>query len=93
MCKWGTDVEVLVTVPAYMSYTGEDRICLTKIDACISSIVRALNEAGIRTDDSCCGHGEVEGRISLYDGRVLRIEPAQSSLLRTKKDVDGTGNV
>jgi len=73
MCKWGTDEEVQVTVPAHLSYTGEDRVDTIKIDKCIAPIVRALNEAGIRTDQSCCGHGKGNGSILLHDGRELII--------------------
>lgn len=79
-------MEVAVIVPADISYTGKDRPDIVKIDACIAPIVRALNEAGIRTDDSCCGHGEVEGYISLHDGRVIRIEPVRGSVTKVKID-------
>ena len=77
MCKWGTDVEVQVTVPADASYTGKDRVDIKKIDACIAPIVKALNEAGIRTDASCCGHGKTDGFISLHDGRELVVRPSE----------------
>lgn len=73
MCKWGTDTEVQVTVPADASYTGKDRVDIKKIDACIAPIVRALNEAGIRTDSSCCGHFKRDGWIVLHDGRELAV--------------------
>jgi len=75
MCKWGTDVEVQVTVPADESYTGEDRVDIKKVDACIAPIVKALNEVGIRTDSSCCGHFKRDGWIVLHDGRELVIRP------------------
>ncbi len=73
MCKWGTDVEVPVIVPASNSYTGCDRPDIVKIDACIAPIVDALNRAGVRTDGSCCGHGQYPGWIVLHDGRLLTI--------------------
>lgn len=43
------------------------------IDFCISDIVAALNAANIKTVASCCGHGKMQGRISLEDGRELKI--------------------
>lgn len=44
------------------------------IDWCIHQIVAALNAGGVETVGSCCGHGQLPGRIDLKDGRVLRIE-------------------
>lgn len=44
------------------------------IDYCIHHIVAALNAAGIATAASCCGHGKVDGRIDLRDGRTLIIK-------------------
>ena len=43
------------------------------IDWCIHQIVAALNAGGVETVASCCGHGEISGRIDLADGRVLTI--------------------
>ena len=53
-----------------------------KIDACIYSIVKALNDAGITTTESCCGHGKQSGIIFLADGRELTIN-------RNKRRGDG----
>lgn len=44
------------------------------VDWCIHHIVAALNAAGIETVASCCGHGKMDGRIDLKDGRVLVIK-------------------
>lgn len=44
-------------------------------DPCIAPLVRALNEGGIGTVASCCGHGEQDGSIVLRDGRELLIRP------------------
>lgn len=77
MCKWGTDVVIEVTIPAELSYTGKERKKRVGIDACIAPIIKALNEAGIRTDYSCCGHGKKDGVILLNDGRVLIINSAE----------------
>ena len=73
MCTWGTDEEVLVFIPAYLSHTHEDRFAFKKIDKCIAPIVRALNSNGIYTTQSCCGHGKTDGYIDLLDGRRLVI--------------------
>lgn len=73
MCKWGTCVDLPVTVPAHLSYTGEDRDTVKPIDACIAPIVKALNEGGVKTVSCCCGHGEGPGSIVLADGRELAI--------------------
>ena len=43
------------------------------IDVCIVPVVRALNNAGIATVASCCGHGHRPGNIALADGRELII--------------------
>lgn len=45
------------------------------IDRCIAPIVRALNEGGVATIASCCGHGHMPGIISLADGRHLMVAP------------------
>lgn len=44
-----------------------------KVDSCISGIVQALNDAGIETAGSCCGHGIRPGRIFLK-GRTIYIQ-------------------
>ena len=45
------------------------------IDWCIHQIVAALNAGGVRTFASCCGHGQMPGRIELEDGRLLLVLP------------------
>ncbi len=42
-------------------------------DACLASLIQALNEAGMRTVASCCGHGEHPPMIALADGREIFI--------------------
>lgn len=75
MCEWGNTVEFEVTVPARLSYTGEARQKRVGIDSCIAGIVRALNDGGTPTIQSCCGHGHLPGRITLADGRELVVLP------------------
>lgn len=73
MCKWGTDVRVLVKVAAHLSSTGEEKWREFGIDSCIAPLVKALQEGGIDMFASCCGHEKGPGRIDLADGRVLKI--------------------
>jgi len=42
-------------------------------DPCIAPLVRALNEGGLPTVASCCGHGKLPSRIALADGREVVI--------------------
>ena len=44
-----------------------------QVDSCIANIVYALNDIGIGTTASCCGHGRQPGSIILKDGREIRI--------------------
>ena len=46
------------------------------IDKCIAPVIKALNDAGIETLESCCGHGQ-SGSIDLKDGRRIVILPAE----------------
>lgn len=75
MCGWGTDTLLEVTIPAHLSYTGQERKTVKGIDSCIAPIVAALNAAGCTTISSCCGHGKRPGQIALADGRELIIAP------------------
>lgn len=44
-------------------------------DPCLADIVQALNDAGIPTVASCCGHGRQDGSVVLADGRELMVRP------------------
>ena len=46
-----------------------------EVDACIAGIVLALNEGGVATVASCCGHGRRPGSIILADGREILVLP------------------
>ncbi len=74
MCRWGTDTLLWVLIPAELSHTGEAFWAKRGVDACIADLVQALNDAGIYTSQSCCGHGKGDGLISLHDGRELIIK-------------------
>jgi hypothetical protein len=73
MCDWGDNIEMTVPIPANCSHTGVFRWDTKKIDKCIAPIVKALNDAGLFTGGSCCGHGKRPGCISMHDGTVLTI--------------------
>lgn len=65
MCEWRDD------------FSHQERVeiggRMECIDRCIAPIVLALNEAGVRTVASCCGHGKRPGSIALADGREIII--------------------
>lgn len=42
-------------------------------DPCLVPLIRALNDGGLRTVASCCGHGKRPGTVALADGRWLFI--------------------
>lgn len=44
-----------------------------EVDQCIAQLVVALNDGGLPTVGSCCGHGIYDGFVQLADGRVLWI--------------------
>lgn len=74
MCKWGTDTLLKVPIDAESSHTGKFRWDTKPVDSCIADLVQALNDAGLYTGGSCCGHGKHAGTISLHDGRVLELK-------------------
>ena len=82
MCGKGEQSLVNVKIPADLSSTGVEKWKLVGIDSCIASLVAALQQAGIDMRGSCCGHGEMPGRIDLADGRSLLIRPKVTSLFR-----------
>lgn len=48
----------------------------TWCDPCIEPLVRALNDGGLRTVASCCGHGRRPSSVVFSDGRVLLVLPS-----------------
>jgi hypothetical protein len=65
MCEWGTYEKVEVTIPPHLSHTNKERREMVEM--------RALNEGGVTTVASCCGHHKGLGSIMLGDGRELLI--------------------
>ena len=60
MCKWGTSQTVRLCSPLEVS--GRTEI---SVDACIADVVQLLNDNGIKTLGSCCGHGKGLAKIEL----------------------------
>jgi len=54
---------------------GRRRYLNRGIDTCIAPLVKALNDVGMATVASCCGHGHLPGNIILEDGREIIIVP------------------
>ena len=42
-------------------------------DPCLAALIRALNNGGLPTVASCCGHGTNPGWVMLADERVLLV--------------------
>jgi len=42
-------------------------------DPCLADLIQALNESGLPTVASCCGHGLRDGSIVLADDRELLV--------------------
>jgi hypothetical protein len=45
-------------------------------DPCLEPLIRALNDGGLPTIASCCGHGLLPGNVILKDGRCLLLLPS-----------------
>jgi len=52
-----------------------DKKTWVNVDSCIVDVVTALNQGGVQTVASCCGHGHRPGNIALADGRELVVCP------------------
>lgn len=62
-------------------------------DPCLVPLVKALNDAGIRTIASCCGHGYRPGWIALADGQHLVVAQDQETFMQIERlfpvDING----
>ena len=67
MCKWNGEWKHQRT----LTINGK----VECIDSCIYDIVKGLNESGLHTIASCCGHGNQPTNIMLKDGREIFIAP------------------
>lgn len=69
MCSDHSGVLIEISTASKRGPDGNRRA----IDACIAPLVKILNDAGVATVASCCGHGKRPGNIILRDGRELFI--------------------
>jgi hypothetical protein len=67
---------------AEMVFTADGSV--RRVDACMRSLVQFLNDKGVQTFDSCCGHGESWGHITI---RVEDEERARALGFRVCRDV------
>lgn len=70
MCDW-PNREAAMSVVRW----GEDMKPSLWCDPCLEPLVRALNDGGLRTVASCCGHGRRPSVITLEDGRQILVLP------------------
>lgn len=56
------------------------------VDECLADIIKALNDAGIKTVASCCGHQKIESSIVLKDGREISIRKYKERKRMTKEE-------
>lgn len=66
MCERGIEaVQVRLCAPTESGRTE------VPVDPCIAPLVQALNDGGMQTLASCCGHGKWPGSVVLGDGSEL----------------------
>lgn len=70
MCKWGTSKNIKLAYPRHNS-----KRTIVPVDKCISKLVQILNNYGIHTLSSCCGHNKDEGSILIkQDNKIIEIK-------------------
>ncbi len=84
MCEKGQTVKMKL-----IGRMGEDAREVD-IDKCIASIIKALNEGGVLTKSSCCGHGG-DGYILLHDGRGFLLKPLGEFPMSVIEKFQGAG--
>lgn len=77
MCDYANR-ETAMTV-LYRDATGQPTVWC---DPCLAPLVRALNDGGLPTVASCCGHGRHPSRVTLADGREVFVAPDRAAALR-----------
>ena len=63
------------------------------VDPCIAPLVQTLNDAGLQTIASCCGHGHQPVWIALEDGREIFIVNHAQAQTIGRMFLDIHGNV
>ena len=67
---------------AYIWLDGE----LTPIDACIAPLIMQLNQFGIKTIQSCCGHGKGYPNVICEKNTEEKLEKFGCKIVVTRKD-------
>lgn len=67
MCQRGKHKLVKLCQPKLISGRFDDDDEVVPVDECIAPLVQSLNDRGVRTFGSCCGHGKGPGFISFED--------------------------
>jgi len=80
MCEYGDTVKMSVLVSLPNRYGVPYWSQIGPIDRCIAQLVEVLNNGGVETIASCCGHGHMHGNIALKDGRWLVILPDRDAV-------------
>ena len=80
MCDHSPNREAAMVIidPGSPERHGRDGIWC---DPCLEPLIRALNNAGMATAASCCGHSQYPGWVMLHDGRDIVIYPDHMSNL------------
>lgn len=50
-------------------------------DPCLAPLIESLNDAGLATIASCCGHGEYNGWVMFRDGRTVEVHATHDEYL------------
>lgn len=77
MCGWGTDTLVNLCKPTPVQ--GRTTI---KVDSCLAPLVQMLNDYGIETIASCCGHGKVRESSIIIDAKHISLRPLDNGSYR-----------
>ena len=86
MCQWGTDTLVDLCEPTPVQ--GRTTI---KVDSCIAPLVQMLNDYGIKTIASCCGHGKVKESSIIIDSGHISLRPLDDGSYRAHLTMPYTG--
>ena len=83
MCKWGTHTKVELCEIDLKGLNREQNKMRAKklglsekgelIDSCIAPLVQMLNDYGIKTIESCCGHGKLDYSVIEIHPRFFKL--------------------
>jgi hypothetical protein len=72
----GREAAMVVLDPGTPERQGREGVWC---DPCLAPLVKALNDGGLKTIASCCGHGTHVGSVALADGRWLLLLPDRAT--------------